>query len=86
MNRDPRETIEGNQEIKNISCPVEVVIGERDEEVQKEVAKRFKDEIGVETKVISNCGHIGILEEPEITDIIREAGKEEFHSETTLIS
>jgi len=76
MNRDPREIIEGNQEIKNISCPVEVVIGERDEEVQKEVAKKFKDEIGVETKVISNCGHISILEEPKITKIIREADKE----------
>ena len=86
MNKDPREIIEGNQEIKNISCPVEVVIAERDEEPQKEVAKRFKEEIGVEARVIPNCGHIGILEEPEITEIIREAGKEEFHSETSIIN
>ena len=80
MNKDPREVVEENQEIKNISCPIEVVIGERDEEVQKEVAKKFKDEIGIEARVIPNCGHIGILEEPEITEIIRESGKEEFHS------
>ena len=86
MNRDPRETIEGSQEIKNISCPVEVIIGERDEEVQKEVARRFKDEIGVEAKVIPNCGHMGILEESEITEIIKDAGKEEFHSETSIIT
>jgi len=86
MNRDPREIIEGNQEIKSLSCPVEVIIGERDEEVQKEVAKKFKDEIGIEARVIPNCGHIGILEEPEITEIIRDAGKEEFHSETSVIT
>ena len=86
MNRDPRETIEGNQEIMNLNCPIEVVIGERDEEVQKEVAEKFKNEIGIEAKVIPNCGHIGILEEPEITEIIREAGKEEFHSETSIIN
>ncbi len=86
MNRDPREIIEGNQEIKNISCPVEVVIGERDEEVQKEVAKKYKDEIGIEARVIPNCGHIGILEDPEVTEIIREASKEEFHSETSVVA
>ena len=86
MNKDPREIIEGDQEIKNISCPVEIVIGERDEEVQKEVARKFKDEIGLEAKVIPNCGHMGILEEPEITEIIRESGKEEFHSETSVVN
>lgn len=86
MNRDPREIIEGDQEIKNLNCPVEVVIGERDEEVQKEVAKKFKDEIGIEARVIPNCGHMGILEEPEIAEIIKEAGKEEFHSASSLIS
>jgi pimeloyl-ACP methyl ester carboxylesterase len=86
MNRDPREIIEGNQEIKNISCPVEVVIGEKDEEIQKEVAKKFKNEIGVETKVIPNCGHIGILEEQELTEIIKDSSKEEFHSESSVIS
>jgi surfactin synthase thioesterase subunit len=75
MNRDPREIIEGNQEIKNISCPVEVVIGEKDEEIQKEVAKKFRNEIGVETKVIANCNHIGILEEQELVDIIKDSGK-----------
>lgn len=86
MSRDPREIIEGDQEIKNISCPVDVVIGEKDEEVQKEVAKKFKNEIGVETKVIPNCGHIGILEEQELTEIIKDSSKEEFHSESSVIS
>lgn len=75
MNRDPREIIEENPEIKNLNCPVKVVIGEKEEEVQKEVAKKFKDEIGVEARVIPNCGHMGILEEPEITEIIRDTGK-----------
>lgn len=86
MNRDPREIVEGNQDIKNLSCPVEIVIGERDEEVQKEVVKKFKDEIGVEAKVIPNCGHMGILVESELTNIIKESGKEEFHSESTVLS
>ena len=86
MNRDPSETIEGNQEIMNLNCPIEVVIGERDEEVQKEVAKKFKDEIDVETKVIPNCGHMGILVEPELTEIISEAGNKEFHSETAIVN
>lgn len=86
MNRDPREITEGDQEIKNLNCPVKVVIGERDEEVQKEIAKKFKDEIGIETRVIPNCGHMGILEEPEITEIIRESSKEELHSETSVIN
>lgn len=86
MNRDPREIIEGTQELMNIPCPVEVVIAERDEEPQKEVAKRFKEEIGVEARVIPNCGHIAILEEPEITEIIKEGGKEELHSESSILS
>lgn len=86
INRDPREIIEGNQGIKNLNCPVEVVIGERDEEVQKEVAKKFKDEFGIEARVIPNCGHMGILEKPEIPEIIRESGKEEFHTETSIIT
>ena len=84
MNRDPREIVEGNQELMNIPCPVEVVIAERDEEVQKEVAEKFKNEIGIEAKVIPNCGHIGILDKPEIIEIIREDGKEEFHRESSL--
>jgi len=86
MNRDPREIVEGAQEIKNICCPVEIVIGERDEEVQKDIAKKFRDEIGIEARVIPNCGHIGILTEPEITEIIRESGKEEFYRETSVIN
>jgi len=72
MNRDPREIVEGNQEIKNISCPVEVIIAERDEEVQKEVAKRFKEEIGIEARIIPNCGHIGILGEEETRRFIEK--------------
>lgn len=84
MNRDPREIVEGSQELMNIPCPVEVVIAERDEEVQKEVAEKFKNEIGIEAKVIPNCGHIGILDKPEIIETIREDGKEEFHRESSL--
>ncbi len=84
MNRDPSEIIEGNQEIKNLTCPVEIIVGERDEEVQKEVAKRFKDEIGVEARVIPNYGHMGILEEPQLIEIIKEDSKEEYHSETSV--
>ena len=86
MNRDPREIVEGSQELMNIPCPVEVVIAERDEEVQKEVAEKFKNEIGIDAKVIPNCGHIGILDKPEIIEIIREDGKEEFHRESSLVN
>ncbi len=86
MNRDSREVVEGTQEIKDICCPVEIVIGERDEEVQKEIAKKFRDEIGIKVRVIPNCGHVGILEESELTEIIRESGKEEFHRETSVIN
>lgn len=81
MNRDPREYSESGQDIKNLSCPVEVVIGEGDEEVQKEVAKKFKEEIGVEVRIIPNCGHMMTLEDSElITKIINETGSKEFHS------
>lgn len=86
INKDPREIIEGNQKLINLSCPVEVVIGERDEEVQKEVAKKFKNDINVEAEVISDCGHIAILDKPEISGIIREDGKEEYHKESSLVN
>lgn len=86
MNSDPREITTETQEIKNISCPVKVVIGENDKEVQKEVAQKFENEIGVEAQVIPNTGHMVILEEPElISEIIKGTGKEEYHSETTAI-
>lgn len=83
---DPREHIEGNQEIMNIQCPVDIVIGERDEEVQKEVAMKFKDEIGLDAKVIPDCGHIGILYKPEVTELIKESTNEEYHKETSVVN
>lgn len=83
---DPREHIEGNQEIMNIQCPVDILIGERDEEVQKEVAMKFKDEIGLDAKVIPDCGHIGILYKPEVTELIKESTNEEYHKETSVVN
>jgi len=87
MKRDPRESDRENQRLIDLSCPIEVVIGEKDEEVQKEIAKKFKDEIGVEARVIPKAGHMVILEEPGlISNIVRNATTKEYHSETSQLN
>lgn len=71
-NRDSREYMDASGRLKEITCQIIVVIGENDEEVQNEVASKFKEELGVETRTISNCGHMVVLEEPElISEVIR---------------
>jgi len=73
LNTDPREYTNVSDRLKEITCPVEVVIGENDESVQKEVAQKFKEELGIEPVVISDCGHMAVLENPEfITERIRD--------------
>jgi pimeloyl-ACP methyl ester carboxylesterase len=73
QNRDPREYADVSGRLKELSCPIEVIIGENDEEVQKEIAKKFKEELGIEPITIPNCGHMAVLENPElITEIINK--------------
>lgn len=72
--RDPREYPNMSEKLKELSCPVEVIIGENDEEVQKEIAGKFKEELGIEPIIIPNCGHMAVLENSElITNIIKES-------------
>lgn len=82
QSRDPREYTDVSQKLKELSCPVEVIIGENDEGVQKEIAEKFREELNIEPRVIPNCGHMAVLENPElITEIILESANTEFHAE-----
>lgn len=68
---DPREYVDMSKKLKELSCPVKVIIGENDEEVQKDIAKKFKEELGIEPIIIPNCGHMAVLENSElVTEII----------------
>lgn len=87
QNRDPREYVDNTEKIRQLTCLVEVVIGEKDENIQKEVAEKYKQELGIEPRVIPNCGHMAVLENSDLaTEIIRDSGKEEFHSEIRTIN
>lgn len=63
---DPREYMNAEEKLKELSCPIEVIIGERDEAIQKEIAKKFKIELGIEPIVIPQCGHMSVLEVPNV--------------------
>lgn len=85
-NEDPREYSNANKILSKLSCPVEVVIGENDLPIQKEIAKRFETELGVETRIIPNCGHMAVLEEPGIiNEIIENSYEKEQNSEIVHI-
>jgi pimeloyl-ACP methyl ester carboxylesterase len=72
QNRDPREYIKASERLKELDCPIEVVVGENDEEIQKEIANIFKEELGIEPRVIPNSGHMVVLENAElVSDIIK---------------
>lgn len=71
QNSDPREYTDVGGRLKELSCPVKIIIGENDEEIQKEIAEKFKKELGIEPIIIPNCGHMAVLENPElVTEII----------------
>lgn len=73
QNSDLREYADVSGRLKELSCPIGVIIGENDEEVQKKIAKKFKEELGMEPIIIPNCGHMSVLENPElITEMIRK--------------
>lgn len=87
QHKDPREYINSSERIKELICPVDVVIGENDEKVQKDVSEKYKQELGIEARVIPNCGHMAVLENSElVSEVIRESGKEELHSEISIIN
>lgn len=87
QNSDPRERTNSSERIKDLSCPVEVVIGEKDEKVQKEIAEKFKKELGVKTRVIPNCGHMAVLEKPGvINEVIKESKDKELDAEILTMS
>ncbi len=72
QNKDPREYINSSERLNELSLPIEVVIGENDEQVQKEIANKFNEELGVKPRIIPNAGHMVILEEQNtISDIIK---------------
>lgn len=82
QNGDPRDYTDVSGRLKELSCPIEVIIGENDEEVQKEIAEKFREELNIEPRVVPNCGHMAVLENPElITEIIQESANTEFHAE-----
>ena len=77
VHRDPREYTDSSGKLRLLTCPVEVVIGENDKKIQKEIAEKYKKELGVEAKVIPNCGHMALLENSElVSKIIKESGKD----------
>jgi pimeloyl-ACP methyl ester carboxylesterase len=47
------------------------------------VAEKYKEELGIEAKVIPGAGHMSMLEKPEVvSEAIKEERNREFHSET----
>ena len=84
--RDPVAQESEGSKIRELSCSVDVVIGENDENTQKEVAKKFQEELGLEVREIPNASHMLVLEEPElICQIIKESGTKEYHAETSTL-
>ncbi len=87
QNRDPREYTNTSEKLRDLVCTVEVVVGENDEQIQREIARKLKEELGIEPRIIPDCGHMAVLENAElINEIIAESGKEELHSETSVVN
>ena len=74
QNTDPREYINSSERLSELSfLPIRVVMGENELEIQKEVAEIFKRELNIKTEIISDSGHMVILEkQDEVSDLIRE--------------
>jgi len=83
--KDPREYINSAQRLHELSLPVEVVVAEKDLEVQKEVVETFERELGIKPRIIPKTGHMVILEEQDaVNNIIKEEITQEYHSEHPL--
>lgn len=77
--KDPREYIDSASRLSELSVPVKLVIGEKEEESQKEVLDIFEKELGTEPEVVKGCGHMSVLERGELViQIIKEFNDEEF--------
>lgn len=74
QNIDPREYIKSYERVAELSSiPVRVIIGENDLDIQKKVAQIFEKELGIKSEIISDSGHMVILEKPkEVNDAIKE--------------
>jgi 3-oxoadipate enol-lactonase len=85
QNKDPREYINSTARLHELSLPVEVVVAEKDLEVQKEVVETFERKLRVKPRVIPKTGHMVILEEQDaVNNIIKEEITQEYHSEHPL--
>jgi 3-oxoadipate enol-lactonase len=87
QNKDPRQYINSAQRLHELSLPVEVVVAEKDLEVQKEVVETFERELGIKPRIIPNAGHMAILEKKDIFDEngnVNEEITQEYHSEYLL--
>jgi pimeloyl-ACP methyl ester carboxylesterase len=79
-NRDPREYEDNRGKIKDIDCPVTLILGEKED---RAVTENFKEELGIEAKVIPGAGHMSMLEKSEVvSEAIKEEKNKEFHSKT----
>jgi pimeloyl-ACP methyl ester carboxylesterase len=57
--------------LNELKCPVKVILGENDIDVQKDIAKKLEEDLNIQAIKIPNSGHMVNLERPEvINDLI----------------
>ena len=59
--------------LKNIRCPVQVIVGRQDALTPPEIMREIADGIpGARFDIIENCGHLSPLERPEeVTELMK---------------
>lgn len=83
-NKDPREYKDHGEKLRDIDCSVTLMLGEKEDKV---VANKFKEELGIDARIIEGAGHMSMLEKPEVVSKeIKGSQNREFHSETANLN